>query len=348
MRIRVLQNVFCLAVIAAFICSGSAVKAHVGTGIDLDRQGRIYFTDTYHNRIWRLDTNGTLTKVLEGVHLDYLIVGEDGSLYMIKDGVWKMTPQGEMTEVLNLTQFPARPGRLLCIDRQANIYSVDSNPNVAATPRFYRRTQDGKVTLIAGGGASPQQPAAMFSHINSALCAPDGSLYLRDDQGLRRIAPDGRVSTLAHGEDAGSAEGGEDSLVRTMGLAVDNAGNVYIANYWKRAVMKVTPDGQVSTLDTSTWPWVPVGVASSRGDVYVLERMGNPYGPSSLVEVSTLADRLSSPRVRKVSADGTITTLVAVKGNRSLAVVVVPAVFVGVVLFFWQVRRRRTKKSRSV
>ena len=334
--------VICFAVIAVSFCLGTNAKGHVGTGIDLDRQGRIYFTDTYHNCIWRLETNGTLTKVLQGVHLDYLIVGDDGYVYMVRDGVWKMSPQGEMTEVLNPTQFPAGPGRLLCVDRQVNIYFV--KPDSGTVPKIYRRSPDGKATLMASGGDAQQQPAAMFSHINSAVCAADGSLYLRDDQSIRRIAPDGRIPTLAHGEDAGSAEGGEESLVRTMGMTVDNAGNVYVANYWKRAVLKLTPDGRVSMLVTSRWPWVPVGIASSGGDIYVLERMGNPYGPSSLVEVSTLADRLSSPRVRKISADGSITTLVAVKGNRSLAVIVVPVIFVAAALLFWLIRKRRAMK----
>ena len=69
---------FFLAAIAICFCSGRDAHAHVGTGIDFDRQGRIYFTDTYHNCIWRLDSNGKLTPVLRGAHLDYLIVGEDG------------------------------------------------------------------------------------------------------------------------------------------------------------------------------------------------------------------------------------------------------------------------------
>lgn len=335
-------RLFFLAIMAACIFFVNAAQAHVGTGIDLDRQGRIYFTDTYHNCVWRLETNGTLTKVLDGVHLDYLLVGDDGYVYMIKDGVWKMSLQGELTEVLNPTQFPSGSGRLLCIDRQANIYFVDPTPK--AVPQIYRRSPDGKVILIAGGSGAQQQTQAIFGHINSAAWAPDGSLYVRDDQIIRRITPDGRISTLAHSEEPAMAEDGEERLVRTMGMAVDVAGNVYVANYWKRAVMKVTPDGQVSTVATSRWPWVPIGVALFGTDVYVLERMGNPYGPTTILEVSTLADRLGSPRLRKVSPDGAIATLVVVKGDRGLTVIVVPLILAAAALFFWLGRRRRAKK----
>ncbi len=337
---------FFLAAITVCLSFGREASAHVGTGIDLDRQGLIYFTDTYHNCIWRLESNGTLTAVFRVVHLDYLIIGEDGYVYVIKDGIWKISPHGEMTEVLNSRQFP-EGGRPLCIDRQANTYFINSDPQLKRVPEIYRRTAQGKVTVIAGGD-EPQQDVqavqALFRHINSAVCTPDGSLYVRDDQYIRRVSPDGIVSTLAHSEDAAMAEGGEDRLVRTMGMAVDVAGNVYVANYWKRAVMKVTPDGKVSTMATSRWPWAPVGVAIAGGDIYVLERMGNPYG-AGLIEVSTLADRLGSPRVRKVSPDGAITTLVVVKGDRGLAVIVVPLILATAALFVWLIRKRRAKRA---
>ncbi len=329
-----------------FLCPAREAEAHVGTGIDLDRQGRIYFTDTYHNCIWRLDSNGTVTPVVSGVHLDYLSVGEDGYLYVIKDGIWKIGPHGEMTEMLNSKQFP-EGGRPLCIDRQANIYFINSDAQLTRTGKISKRTPEGKITVIAGVNRErqdSQDAQAMFSHINSAVCAPDGSLFLRDDQTIRRVTPDGTVSTLSHSEDAAMAEDGEERLVRTMGMAVDAAGNVYVANYWKRAVMKVTPDGLVRAMATATWPWVPVGVAVSGNNIYALERMGNPYSLSTALEVSTLADRLGSPRIRKISPDGTITTLVVVKGNRSLAVIIVPLILAAAVISVWLRRRRRAKK----
>ena len=108
--------------------------------------------------------------------------------------------------------------------------------------------------------------------------------------------------------------------------------------------MKVTSDGRVTTIATARWPWVPVGVAFAGNNLYVLERMGNPYGPSTGLEVSTLADRLGSPRVRKVSPDGAITTLIVVKGNRSLAVIIVPLVLAAAVISVWLMRRRRAKR----
>ena len=222
--------VLTIAAVAMLLGSGRDAEAHVGTGIDLDREGRIYFTDTYHNCIWRLDSNGTVMLVVSGVHLDYLIVSEDGYVNVIKDGIWKISPQGAMIEVLDSKQFP-EGSRPLCIDRQGNIYFINSADHSKHVAEISKRTPVGKVMVIVGdrerqdgqGGEIPP-----FSRVNSAICAADGSLYLRDDQTIRRVAPDGTISTLAHSEDAAMAEDGEERLVRTMGMA-GGSGDIEVA-----------------------------------------------------------------------------------------------------------------------
>src|SRR5207237_1080917 len=120
-----------IAAVAMLLGSGREAGAHVGTGIDLDREGRIYFTDTYHNCIY----------------------SDDNSKHVAE--ISKRTPVGKVTVI------------------------VGSD----------RERQDGQ------GGETPP-----LSHVNSAICAPDGSLYLRDDQTIRRVAPDGTISTLGHSE----------------------------------------------------------------------------------------------------------------------------------------------------
>jgi len=177
-----------------------------------------------------------------------------------------------VTEVLNPTQFPEDADKPFCIDRRANIYFINAYARLKGEPEILKGSPDGKVSSIAAGNGAQQDGQAIFRHINSAAWSPDGSLYIRDDQLIRRVSPDGTVSTLPHSEDAAMAEDGEERLVRTMGMAADTAGNVSVANYWKRAVMKVTPDGQLVTILTSNWPCVPVGVAISGGNIYVLDR----------------------------------------------------------------------------
>jgi len=59
------------------------------------------------------------------------------------------------------------------------------------------------------------------------------------------------------------------------------------------------------------WPWVPAGTAVAGEELYVVENPGNFYGPSSVLSpVSWIG--LRARRLRRVAADGTVTTLVTV------------------------------------
>ena len=326
----------------------ASAQAHVGTGIDLDRQGRVVFVDTLHNRIWRLGADGTLTALAQDMHLDVLIVGDDGNVYVIKEGIWRITTQGNVTEVLRSADTPNEIGRPFAVDRQTNIYFTNGDIQLKGKSQIYSRTPDGKISLLAGsdwGHQDGKGPEAKFGRVNSAAWGPDGSLYVLDEeQRIRKIERDGKVSTLAHSQEACYAEGAEERFVRTMGLAVDAESNLYVANYWKRVVFKLSPQGIITTVLSPTWPWAPVGVAVSGNDLYVVERMGNPYGPSTVLQVSTLEDRLGSPRIRKVSTDGTVVTLAVVKGDKGLAVIILPFGGAVVAVLAWRIRRRGRRK----
>jgi len=324
------------------------VEAHVGTGIDLDREGRVYFTDTLHNRIWRLDPDGKLTTLAQGLHLDFLIVGDDGNLYLINDRIWKLTSQGNLTELLRSTDVPKEVGWAFAVDRQGNIHFTNGDFHLKRESQIFRRSPDGQVILVAGsnwGFKDGKGAEAKFGRMNSAAWGPNGLLYVLDDeQRIRKVERDGTVSTLANSQEACYAEGGEERRVRRMGFAVDAGNSVYVANYWKRAVFKLSPDGRITTVLSSRWPWVPVGVATAASDVYVIERMGNPYGPSSLFQASTLEDRLASPRIRKVSQGGIVITLAVVKGERGLAVIIVPFSIVILAIVIWLIRKKQLKR----
>lgn len=302
--------------IAVFICAlrAASVQAHVGTGIDVDREGRVYFTDTIHNRIWRLDPDGKLMPLAHDMHLDFLIVADDGNVYLIDDRAWRLTPQGELTELLRSTEIPKTIAWAFAFDERGNV--------IGPQPRF------GKV--------------------NAAAIGPDGSIYALDqEQHIQKVGPDGAVSALPHSEEACYAEGGEEKRQRIMGLAVDSESNVYVANYWKRSVFKLTPQGTITAVLISRWPWVPVGVAATSTDVYVIERMSNPYGPSGLLQVLTLEDRLGSPKIRKISRDGAILTVAVVPAERSLAAIVVPFAVLIVLFVLWRIRRKQLKRTAS-
>ena len=86
------------------------------------------------------------------------------------------------------------------------------------------------------------------------------------------------------------------------GLAVDAKGDVYGAAIGCRAVVRITSSGQITAVLRAENPWSPSAVAVDRGDLYVME-----YD-------NTLAEYPADgrPRIRKLSSDGKVTTLLVV------------------------------------
>ena len=82
------------------------------------------------------------------------------------------------------------------------------------------------------------------------------------------------------------------------GIIVDRQGKVYFIYSWK-GVVKISPDGNLSTVLKSERPWTPTGVALYDGNIYVLEYT-NANGPFTEGWV---------PRVRKVDSKGNISVL---------------------------------------
>ena len=86
------------------------------------------------------------------------------------------------------------------------------------------------------------------------------------------------------------------------GLKVDTKGVVYVADAADARVLKITPDGKVSTILQLESPWAPTDVAVFGDIVYVLE-FTHDAGD----------DRTTwMPRVRKITPDGKSTIIVTV------------------------------------
>ena len=78
-----------------------------------------------------------------------------------------------------------------------------------------------------------------------------GNVYVADNgnHAVRKITPLGVVSTLAGNGSSGyvDATGAAARLQSPQGVAVDSAGNVFVADTGNRVVRKVTPAGVVTT-----------------------------------------------------------------------------------------------------
>src|SRR6266699_2348339 len=112
-------------------------------------------------------------------------------------------------------------------------------------------------TTLAGGGGfiSPDQAgsAAQFNLPTGVTVDRAGNVYVSDtfNHVIRKMTPTGEVTTLAGlAGSTGSANGtGSDArFYFPNDVAVDTAGNVFVADYFNFTIRKVTPAGEVTTL----------------------------------------------------------------------------------------------------
>ncbi len=308
------------ALLLSLLIPGIAT-AHPGTGIAVDRQGRVYFTDL--KRIWRWEPGGRVSAVVEGKHSHAIRLDADGNLegeHLSYDSAtqrwltsaWRLAPDGGLTDTGTPREegFPFLFTPAVAPDGTRYYTRVDNNRRDVS--EIHRRTPDGKPELLAGGiygYADGVGREARFGPIGAIAVGPSGSVYVTDLACVRKVTADGRVTTLARGGRllkstlAARLLGLGERFGYMMGLAVDAGGNVFAANYGGRRVVRVSPSGHVTSVLEQRGPWSPTGVALSGNDLYVLE--------SGTMPVPGL-----SVRVRRLSPGGRAAVLAVIRDGR--------------------------------
>ncbi|GJJ03306.1 hypothetical protein RugamoR64_38440 [Duganella rhizosphaerae] len=190
--------------------------------------------------------------------------------------------------------------------------SVDAGAEVAR-PSALKGTQphwSARVTSIAGDGMpganNGRGRGTRFADPFGVVIDGAGNLYVADggdNNSIRKIAQDGATTTLA-GAVEGYAEGaGKAAAFHTpSGLAIDAAGNLYVADTGNNAIRKVTPDGVVSTLAGDGLP----GDKDGRG---AAAQFNGPIGIAvDAAGVVYVADTYND-RIRRIATNGEVTTI---------------------------------------
>jgi hypothetical protein len=304
-----------LGLTAFVLCAlyATPVRAHPGSGIVVDSQGRVFFVETgnpdvrFPGFIWEVDAQGQLTPVHRtGGH--WLALDANGSFASADLAAWfreRRTPM--LQRVMPSDSGPAMvqtDGCPIVINRDGNLYGnlYYASRNLEIT----RLSPQGKLTLLV---PDLGETSRRLGGIKGLASGPDGSLYVAYPKAIQKITMGGMVTTLADPVvlsdcDNDVPAGETEPFLR--GLAVDPRGVVYAAATGCRCVAKITPDGQVSTVLKTERPWSPTGVAVRGEDVYVLEYT-NP---------NSVERRDWQPRVRKLGHDGRVTTLATVPRGR--------------------------------
>ncbi len=282
-----------LSIAAACLLAASAL-AHPGSGILVDRLGQVFFIDT-GSGLWKIDTKGALSHLSplrnHWLAMDPNDLFQQSRLPTDPGGDWVITAAGSNPTILISTDFP------LVIGQDGNLYY----PSV--------RERDRRILRINAAGATTTfatlpRSASGEQYINGITTGPDGSIYYTDDAAIGRITANGKFSTVATVPALGRGPKIPGSEVHPYlrGLKVDAKGVVYVADAGDARLLKITPDGKVSTLLQLESPWAPTDVAVFGDIVYVLEFLHTPGD-----------DRTEwMPRVRKVTPDGKSTIILTV------------------------------------
>jgi sugar lactone lactonase YvrE len=254
----------------------------------VDPAGTIYLADWKDNEVQRIDSKRDVTVVAGG--------GAQGS-------------SGDGGPALAAALSGPKAA---VVDGKGNLYIADEGND-----RIRRVNPRGVITPFAGtgdqgspsGDGGPATQAALVWSNPVMAVGSHGDLYVSGLYSVRRIDAAGKITTVVNraGQQGSSGDGGPAADARlnmVTGLAVDGAGNLYIADGGANRIRKVDTNGIITTL-------AGTGAKGYSGDggPAAAARLNDPEGVAVDAAGNVyIADNLNNG-VRKVTPDGTITTI---------------------------------------
>jgi len=199
----------------------------------------------------------------------------------------------------------------LAIDNGGNLYVADS-----ANATIRKITPLGVVTTLAGvasirGVNDGTGATALFSSPTGLAIDAAGDLYVTDSTAntIRKITPAGAVTTvagtpLARGELDGQGQAAQFN--NPSGIAVDGAGNLFVADTFNDTIRKITPAGAVTTLAGSA------GLSGTFDGTGHLALFNQPIGVAIDGSGNILVADSGNSTIRRISSAGTVTTLAGI------------------------------------
>jgi len=252
------------------------------TALTVSAAGEVYIVDSGNGLIRRVQQDGALFNLVENAaEVTALAVDIQDNLYLAEPGrIRKRSRDGE------LSVLASDLGRVsgLALDAAGNLYFSEES-------RIRRLLPDGTIEAVSSTGASPSQIAGIALDTRNNLW-----IASRGDRTIQRLDLTKSEIETAAGKPAPSGDNDQALLALLnvpVGLAVDAATNLYIADSANGRIRRITPDGIISTIAGGTTPLQnPRYVAvDSRGAIYftdgALIRRLEPGGGITLVLSNT-------------------------------------------------------------
>lgn len=331
--------------------SGNAARFSAPFGISIDATGNAYVADTDNNTIRKITSTALVTTVAGAAAQADTVDGTGkaarlydpngiatdsaGNVYVAEsygNTIRKITPAGVVSTLAGLAlQTGAEDGSGtaarfsypigVATDSAANVYVADNSNGT-----IRKITAAGVVSTLAGtpgqfGSMDGSGSAARFDTLKDVAADALGNVYAIDIYAIRKITPDGVVSTLAGvATQSGSTDGSGSAALfsNPQGLATDSAGNVYVADTSNHTIRKITPAGVVSTL---------AGTAGMLGFVDGNSSTARFNNPNDIAVDSAGNIYVAEPAndaIRQIAPDGTVTTVAGTNGVEGIRLGTLP------------------------
>ena len=227
---------------------GPALQAQIShpEGVALDGTGSLYIADFGNGRIRKVSPEGTISTIAGGKRGFF---GDGGPAL-----------NAAFHDLISVAADPA-----------GNLYLADTE-----NFRVRKITPDGIVTTFAGngvagfGGDGGPAASAMLDRPTDLVVDATGNLFIADsgNNRIRKVDPNGVITTVAGSGDPTTFVGGfsgdrgpaiEATFSTPTDIAVDTAGNLFIADTYNNRIRKIAPDGTIITV-------VGSGIAGYSGD----------------------------------------------------------------------------------
>jgi cysteine-rich repeat protein len=257
-------------------------------GVAVDATGRIVIADNFHQRIRRVELDGTI-HTIAGTGL-----------------------QGYSGDGAAATDAELNGPDGVAIDAMGRIYIADTYNHA-----IRRVDLDGTIHTIAGtgqqgftGDSGAATSARLYNPQGVAVDA-GGVVYIADtyNHRIRRVDTNGVITTIAGNDTAGYGGDGGQASAATLsfpyGIVIDHSGRVVLSDSANNRIRRIETTGTIDTIaGTGTAGYNGDGIAATAAEIY------SPYGIAVDNEGRIVISDAYNQRIRRIETDGTISTVI--------------------------------------